>query len=480
MPAKDPQYRILDKDLGRLSNAEHARVASAQPLLRLGIALIFIVALTTVATTVLSSQPNWGMMAAAVAIAIYLALTIGSNDLANSLSPAVGAGAITLVKGLMLITVVEVLGAVVGGGPVTRTLTQDLIGDGYATGEETAHMMLAALTGAATCIGIATWLNAPVSTTHSVVGAIAGAGIATIGLGAVHWPAMAMVALGWVLSPVVSGLLAAGLLASMHRSMLDKRNPIRAGRVWLTLVMAVTAALLVVIGAIAWGQPHWWVVAALGLGAALAVAAYTYHLLGRKIARGERGDRDGIALKSLLGLPLIIAALIMGFGHGANSSAKIAGPLMVVLNSLGPRDGAGPAHLPLDVVLLFTGIGIAVGMILFGGRLVQMVGARITQLNHARALCITLASAMTVLFFSLLGLPVSTTHITVGGVFGVGVYRELRDRRKTKTRAPLPSEEIERRQFVRWSYVRRILGAWIVTVPTNAAVAAVLALLIQG
>lgn len=478
MAGKGPQYRILDKDLGRLSNAEHARVASAQPVLRMGIALLFIAAITTLAATFMSNQPAWGMMATAVAVAIYLALTIGANDLANSLSPAVGAGAITLAKGLALVVTVEVAGAMIGGGPVTRMLTQNLIGDGYVTGGPTAGMMLAALTGAATCIATATWLNAPVSTTHSIVGAIAGAGIATVGLHAVNWDTLATVALGWVLSPVMSGLLAAGLLSSMHRNMLDKDNPILAGRRWLTAVMAITTAILALFGGIAWGRPDWWVVAALGLGTGLLVAAYTYHTLGRQIARGEQGDRDGIALKHLLALPLIVAALIMSFGHGANSSAKVAGPLTIVLNRFGAE--TGQIGISGQVILLFSAIAISMGMILFGGRLVQMVGSRITQLNHARGLCVTLASAMTVLMFSLLGLPVSTTHITVGGVFGVGVYRELRDRRKTKKRAALPHEELERRQLVRWSYVRRILGAWIVTVPTNAAVAAALALLIQG
>lgn len=478
MAGKSPQYRILDKDLGRLSNAEYAQVASVRPVLRLGIALIFVAVVTTLAATFLSSQPAWATMAAGVAVAIYLAMSIGANDLANSLSSPVGAGAITLGKGLALIVVVEVLGAVIGGGPVTRTLTQRLVGDGYITGGPTAQMMLAALTGAATCISIATWLNAPVSSTHSVVGAIAGAGIATIGLDAVNWNTLAAVALGWVVSPVISGLLAAGLLASMHRNMLDRPNPIRAGRVWLTAVMGLTAASLVMFGAVVWGRPDWRLVLAIAVIAALLAAAYTHAILGQKIMEGETGD--GVAVKSLLALPLIVAAMVMGFGHGANSSAEIAGPLTIILRSFGQDTSKAGALLTPGVILLFSGIAISVGMILFGRRLVQMVGGRITQLNHSRSFCVTLASAMTVLTFAMLGLPVSTTHIAVGGVFGVGIYRELRDRRSRKKRAPLPSEEIERRQLVRWSYVRRILGAWAITVPTNAAVAALLALLIRA
>ncbi|SMO38520.1 inorganic phosphate transporter [Paracoccus laeviglucosivorans] len=475
MPQKDPQYRILDKDLGRLSNAEHARVVSGQPVLRLGIALVFMAVMAIFASATVAGQPATGLMAASIAVALYLALSIGANDVANSLSPAVGAGAIGLVAGLCLVAVVEVAGALLASGPVARTLMQGLIGNAYHTGGPTANLMLAALAGAATCISIATWLNAPISTTHSIVGAIAGAGVAVYGLTSVNWPALAFVAMGWVASPIVSALLAAGLLSSMHRNILDKDDPITAGRSWLTLMIGATTAILALFGGLAYGKPNWALVALTGLGAALLAAGYTYHRLGQQIAQGEKGDSDGIALKHLLGLPLIVTAVIMGFGHGANSSAKVAAPLTTILTSI---DGDGPLLLSPLVVLGLAGLGIAMGVILFGGRLVQMVGTRITQLNPARGFCVTLAAALTVLAFSMLGLPVSTTHISVGGVFGVGLYRELRDRRKAKKRAPLPEEEVERRQLVRWSYVRRILGAWLVTVPVNAVVAGLLASLI--
>lgn len=464
-------FRILDKDLGRVSRAEHAALASARPVLRTGLALGF-VALAALSATAMAGQPTLGIMAAAIAVAAYLALTIGANDVSNALGPAVGAGAISLSTGLVLVALMEVLGAVLAGGPVTRTLTEGLVGGAPDRGAPSAQMMLAALVGAGSWIALATRLNAPVSTTHSVVGAIAGAAVASFGLDAVNWPALATIAFGWVISPVVSGGLAALILSSMHRHVLDKDDPVPAGRRWLTLQIAATAGVLVAMTAVMFRDLGGPMVAVLALAGTGLGAAYAHVSLTRQI---RREDSKKPALNSLLGLPLTIAALVMGFGHGANDTSNIAAPLTIILQSISERpDGL----LDQRKVLLLAGMGIAVGILLFGGRLVSMVGSRITRLNPARALCISLATALTVLGFSLVGLPVSTTHIAVGGVFGVGFYREWRDQRRTKRRASMPDEELRRRLLVRRSHVRVILGAWLITVPVNAALAAGLALLL--
>lgn len=467
------RFRILDKDLGRVTNAERASLASAQPLLRLGVALILIVAVAALSAATFAGQPMMGVMAASLAIAVYLGLSIGANDVSNSLSPAVGAGAISLPVGLCLVAVMEVLGAVIAGGPVTRTLTQGLLGDGLGqAGPATARIMMAALIGAASWISLATWLNAPVSTTHSVVGAIAGAAMATLGLAAVDWPVLIMVALGWLISPVVSGLVSAALLASMHRNVLDRPDPLQGGRIWLTALIGANIGIVAAIGAAVWRGPGLAGIMAVAAIAAVLGAVWAHHALGRQIAQDARGSK---ALKKLLGLPLIIAAMIMSFGHGANSVSNVAAPLTIVMRSM--QTSETPLLSP-GMVLLLSGLGIAMGVVLFGGRLVNMVASDITQLNPARALCISMGTAMTVLFFSMLGMPVSTTHIAVGGVFGVGFYREWRDRKRVRQRLALPDEELARRHLVRRSHVRNILGAWAVTVPINAAIAAGLVWLI--
>ena len=423
MPREPREYRTLDKDLSRVTNTERAVMQSARPLLRLGIALLFVIAAALTATGFFAGQPAIAIVAVGMAVAAYLALSIGANDVSNSLGPAVGSGAIGMTTGLFLVAGMEVLGAVLAGDAVTATLTEGLVGSTLGQGEATARMMLAALLAAGIWISLATWANAPVSTTHSVVGAIAGAGLATFGAQAVNWPAMGM----------------------------------------LGAVAAVSSHLL---------SPP--VILAIGLVCAMIGWVYARLRIDRLIS-DKSGER--LAVKKLLGLPLAATALVMGFAHGANDTANIAAPLTIMLESIAANASAPRGTL----VLLVASIGIALGIVLFGRRLVHMVGSNITRLNPSRALCVSLATAITVLGFSSFGLPVSTTHIAVGGVFGIGFYREWRDRRLgtdeeiLRDEAPLPDEERRRRHLVRRSHVRTILSAWLITVPAAAMLAAALA-----
>lgn len=461
-------FRILDKDLGRVTNAEHAALASARPMMRIGLALVFVAAAAEYAAAAMAGQPMLGIMAASVAVAIFLALSMGGNDVSNALGPPVGAGAIGLVTGLVLVACMEILGAVLAGDAVTRTMTEGIVSQTQALGPPTATMMLAALIASASWISLATWLRATVSTTHSVVGAITGAGVASFGLDAVQWEGLAFIAMGWVVSPVLSGLVAALLLAGMHHFVQDRDDPIASGRAWLSVLVAAMAGLLVAIAAMAFRDLEPRMVLILAVTGAALGAGYAHVMLGREIRRHE-GDKP--ALKKLLGVPLTATALAMGFGHGANNTSNIAAPLTIILEQIATDQNPLLEH---HVLLLLSGLGIAVGIVLFGGRLVTMVASDITRLNPTRALCISLATAVTVIGFSLAGLPVSTTHIAVGGVFGVGFYREWRDRRKTRKRAPMPEEELRRRHLVRRSHVRTILMAWLITVPLSAMLAAIL------
>jgi len=474
MSREPREYRTLDKDLRRVTNTERAVLHSARPLLALGLGLIFMAAASYVGTGFLGDQPALGILAASLAVAAYLALSIGGNDVANALGPAVGAGAIGMTAGLLSVAAMEVLGAVIAGSAVTSTLTEGLVGSTLGAGEATARMMLAALLAAGSWISLATWLGTPVSTTHSVVGAIAGAGLATFGLGAVNWPAMAMIAVGWIVSPLVSGLAAAGLMALLRWLVLDRPDRFAAARNWVPVIVALASAMLAGVAELAWHGAG----LATNAGLALACGALGWIYTRRRIDRQSLGGAQGQpAMKQMLAVPLVAAALVMGFAHGANDTSNVAAPLTIILDSLSAGAGAGDgngAEQNGRLVLLLGGLGIALGVMLFGRRLVYMVGSRITRLNASRALCVSLATAGTVLGAALLGLPVSTTHVAVGGVFGVGFYREWRDRRLAASHAPLPSEERRRRHLVRRSYMRMILGAWLVTVPAAAALAATL------
>jgi PiT family inorganic phosphate transporter len=474
MPREPREFRTLDKDLSRVTNAERAVMQSTRPLLRLGIALLFVTAAALTATGFFAGQPAIAIVAAGMAVAAYLALSIGANDVSNSLGPAVGSGAIGMTAGLFLVAAMEVLGAVLAGDAVTATLTEGLVGSTLGQGEATARMMLAALLAAGIWISLATWANAPVSTTHSVVGAIAGAGLATFGMQAVNWPAMGLIATGWMASPhhcrAAGGGAAGGAAQPRH----GPPRPHQRGQVWLPVMVALAMGMLGAVAAVSSHLLSLPVILAVGLVCAMIGWVYARLRIDRLI-RDKSGER--VALKKLLGLPLAAAAMVMGFAHGANDTANIAAPLTIMLNSIAANASAPRGTL----VLLVASIGIALGIVLFGRRLVHMVGSNITRLNPSRALCVSLATAITVLGFSSFGLPVSTTHIAVGGVFGIGFYREWRDRRLgtdeeiLRDEAPLPDEERRRRHLVRRSHVRTILGAWLITVPAAATLAAALA-----
>lgn len=456
-------FRILDKDLSRVSNAESASVQLGQSMIRLGLAMLFIALAALISFGAFGGHPGLGIIVAGVAVSAYLALSIGANDVSNSLGPAVGAGAIGMTSGLVLVGIMQVAGAVLAGGEVTNRL-----GDGIVMpmihGETSGRMMLAALLAAATWISLATWASAPVSTTHSIVGAIAGAGITLYGWQAVNWPSMAMIAIGWVLSPLVSGLVAALLLAFFRRKIYDQDDRQAAARCWLPWLIALLAVLFT------------FNLLKIALDFALLPSLAAAFLIG---ALGWRHARNVIArqfveaaspraaMKQIFALPLVISALAMGFAHGSNDAANVIAPLSaVLLASNGPVDNIA-AWAPL-----LAGLGIAGGAMLFGRKLVHMVGSRITRLNASRAFCVSVATAATVIAASSAGLPVSTTHVAVGGVFGVGFYREWEDRRAQRDRAPLPAEENKRRHLVRRSHMRTIFGAWLVTVPASALLAA--------
>ncbi|MFC3630572.1 inorganic phosphate transporter [Paracoccus angustae] len=463
MTRPNRDYRTLDKDLGRITIAESAQFHALRPVLQLGAGILLAVSLIFLALGVTGHQPGLIAVGAGFIVAGWLGLSIGANDIANSLGPAVGAGAIAIGPGLALVGLAEIAGAALAGHAVTYRLAEGIVDTAVLTGEAGQIVMLAALIAAAGWITIATGANLPVSTSHSIVGAIAGAGLAAAGSAAVSWGGIAAMALAWMLTPLAAAVLAGALLALLRLKVAEAPDRGRAARAWLPpligamvgLFVAYVAALLPVLSlrlpqALLPG-------AAAGLATALLMRGRVNRLL---VQAGD--DKPG--MKRLLRQPLLFAAVMMAFAHGAGDAGNVAGPLLVILTP----DHQGELPAPL-LLLAVAGAAIALGAVLFGRRLVGMVGEGITRLNPARAFCITLATALIVLVASAWGLPVSSTHVAVGGVFGVGFVRELLDRRADRQRALLPVEERRRRQLIRRSHVATITAAWAVTVPVTAA-----------
>lgn len=466
-------FHILDEDLDRITLTERAQMQAFRPMLRLGAVILICSAVLIVILGLTGSRSDVIGLGVGLLVAGWLGLAIGSNDVANSLGPAVGAGAIGLIPGLLLVAVSEIAGAVLAGDPVSRRLAEGIFDIGMVGGAgQLQVMMVAALIGAAAWISFATGAGLPVSTSHSIVGAIAGASVAALGQGSVHWEVIGVITLAWVISPMISGCIAALLVALINIHIVDAEQPDRAARRWLPVLVGVTAALFAAyLGDLSGLSPE----PVPGPLIAVLVGFPAGWMMYRRTAQDLRENGGKIRKKRLFGMPLVISVAIMAFAHGANDVANVAGPASVLMaGDLAYADGAGSW-----VALLAAGLAIAAGTVLFGRRLVVMVGSGITRLNALRSFCVALATAITVLISSSFGLPVSTTHVAVGGVFGVGFAREWLDRRRRKNRAHLPAEETRRRLLIRRSHVVTISAAWLVTVPATATLSAIGYLLIR-
>ncbi|MCC0054871.1 MAG: inorganic phosphate transporter [Rhodobiaceae bacterium] len=454
-----------------------------------GLALLFVVVCAFVAAGYVTGQSGAAVTVAAVVIGAYMALNIGANDVANNMGPAVGSRALTMMSALVIAAVCEAAGALIAGGDVVSTISKGII-DPATVNESHVFIaaMMAALISSALWINIATWFGAPVSTTHAIVGGVMGAGIAAAGVTAVNWPTMVSIAASWVISPLMGGVIAAACLAFIKVFIIYRQNKIAAARRWVPVLIGVMAgvfsAYLVMKGLkklIPLGLPS-----ALLIG--LAIGLLIWLVARPVIFRQSRGlENRNQSLRQLFGIPLVFSAALLSFAHGANDVANAVGPLAAIVHTVALGEVAAEVSIPFWVMAVGA-LGISFGLLLFGPRLIRMVGEQITRLNPMRAYCVALSAAVTVIVASWLGLPVSSTHIAVGAVFGVGFFREWytdRSRRRieyvnrkhgkkggTTIRPVRDREEQKRRLLVRRSHFMTIIAAWVITVPVAALLAA--------
>ncbi|HSD93067.1 MAG TPA: inorganic phosphate transporter [Methyloceanibacter sp.] len=477
----------LDKDLRKIERLEDAaRSVSRNPAL--GIALLFLAVAGILASSQIGTAPNGLLMIVAAVIGGYMALTIGANDVANNVGPAVGARALTMTGALVLAAIFECAGALIAGGEVVKTVSRDIIDPALIpSGEIFVWIMMSALLASALWVHLATFLGAPVSTTHAIVGGILGAAIAGVGAIAIDWLVVSSILFSWLLSPFVGGLLAALFLALVKSKLIYQDDKITAARRWVppvvSLMAAIFAAYLIVKGLHNIWHPGFAVIAAIA-GAVFALTyAVAHPWVRRQSATMENRNQS---LRKLFNLPLICSAALLSFAHGSNDVANAVGPLAAILHSANSGALANEVGVPFWVMLIGAA-GISLGLFLFGPRIVRIVGEQITKMNPMRAFCVALSAGLTVLVASQLGLPVSTTHIVVGGVFGVGFFREYytthsrRRRNYVRThkrheprKVKADAEELQRRKLVRRSHFMSIVAAWAITVPSAAALSALI------
>jgi len=514
-------------ELEKISQIEAATWVNRQEILRLGVSILFLVGIILYVASRGEVSP---MLIVAGMIGGYMALNIGANDVANNVGPAVGSKALTLTGAIIIAGVFEASGALIAGGDVVTTIKKGIIDPAnIADTEVYIWLMMAALLAGALWLNMATAIGAPVSTTHSIVGGVLGAGIAAGGWEVANWDKMGQIAASWVISPVAGGIIAAAFLYLAKRTITYKPDMLSAARRMVPILVGIMALAFSTYLALKGLKKIWKIdlPTALIIGTVVAILIY---IIARPWVkrRSKKLTNDKQGVNSLFTVPLIFAAALLSFAHGANDVANSVGPLAAVSDALTTGGISSKASIPLWVMMVGA-VGIVLGLALYGPKLIRTVGSEITELDQMRAFCIALSAALTVIFATQLGLPVSSTHIAVGAVFGVGFLREYLKRNYAQMvekihlhhlgrdeadvqlylddfqRAGLEEKAVmlkqlsqhsatvdlskkERRglkrvykhELVKRSALLKIAAAWIITVPVSGLLAAMLFFMIRG
>ncbi|MFC0280982.1 inorganic phosphate transporter [Falsigemmobacter intermedius] len=482
----EPRHlETLDRDLGRFSALERASGYIARPLVAPGIALVFILLSGLAAALIFGQTSTTLIVACAAAIGAYMALNIGANDVANNMGPAVGANALSMGGAILIAAIFESAGALIAGGDVVDTISKGIVSpDSISASGEFVWVMMAALLASALWVNVATYIGAPVSTTHAVVGGVLGSGVIAAGMASVNWAMMGQIVASWVISPALGGLAAAGFLWFIKARIIYQDDKIAAARTWVPVLIGVMSGTFAAYLALK-GLSN---VVKITMGSALliglAVGILTWLVMIPVIRRQSEGlENRNKSLKVLFAIPLVVSAALLSFAHGANDVANAVGPLAAIVEATSGNVG-GAVRVPLWVMVIGA-FGISFGLMLFGPHMIRMVGQQITKLNPMRAYCVSLSAAITVIIASWLGMPVSSTHIAIGAIFGVGFFREWDAERRLKTQLrqaeipALPPEERRRRKLVRRNHVLAIGAAWVVTVPATGVLSALIFVVIR-
>ena len=538
----------LEKQAYKKSHAELARI---------GFALFFLAGILAYSFATSGGVPNNLFLAIAAVFGGYMAMNIGANDVANNVGPVVGSKALTMGGAIMIAMIFEAAGAFIAGGEVVSTIKGGIIDiKQFGTDTETfVWAMMAALLAAALWLNLATVAGAPVSTTHSIVGGVMGGGMAAAGFGIVDWGTMGAIVSSWIISPLMGGIIAASFLLAIKKTIIFRDDKIQASYRWVPIYVSVMAwafsTYLVIKGLKqVWGQfittlnglpivdiapqanPSFLAAALIGF----LIGVLVFWIVKKSLASNlQYMKNDRASVNAQFTIPLIFAAALLSFAHGANDVANAIGPLAAINDAIMSGGITDKAGIPLWIMAVGA-LGIAIGLGLYGPRLIRTVGGEITELDQMRAYSIAMAAALTVIIASQLGLPVSTTHIAIGGVFGVGFLREWLDesnkierqidrekaeikddkkmlnalRGELKKLEKKPSKTVDEYQritelyrlideeesalkkakkvlkkekknlFVKRDMVKKIVTAWVVTVPAAATLSACIFFMIRG
>lgn len=392
----------------------------------------------------------------ACAFGLFMAWGVGANDVANAMGTSVGSKAVTIKQAIIIATIFEFAGAYLAGGQVTSTIRKGILDMNMLSDspELVVYGMLASLLAAGIWLVIASRAGWPVSTTHSIVGAIVGFAAVGIGVEAVKWAKVGSIVMSWVVSPVMAGMLSFALFKSVQNLILNTDNPIKNAKLYVPGYIFLVGFVIALVTMFK-GLKH--------VGLELdTISKYSIALLIglivmiigiyaiKKLKFDPEEDREFhfTNVEKIFSVLMIVTACAMAFAHGSNDVANAVGPLAAVVgivNSGGMLESK--SAMPVWILLL-GGTGIVIGLLTYGHKVIATIGTGITQLTPSRGFAATLAAAMTVVIASGTGLPISTTHTLVGAVLGVGLARGM--------------------AALNMNVVRTIFMSWVITLPAGA------------
>jgi len=402
------------------------------------------------------------MLIIAIITSLYMAWNIGANDVANSMGTSVGSGALTLKKAVIIAGVFEFLGAFLVGKHVTNTISKGIVNPALFELNIFAIGMLSSLIAASLWVTIATYLGLPVSTTQSIVGAIMGFS-AVLNIHLICWGKVIDIVTSWIISPLSGALIAYIIFLIIKKTILSKNNPIEAAKKTLPLFIFFTffvmSMSIIYKGltnlALDFGLVYSLLISAL---AGLAAMIIGYILLRRYNYEYENNEDKYNKLEKLFIHLQVMTACTVAFAHGANDVANAAGPLATIVDIFNGVSVSSKVTIPLWVLVL-GGAGIVLGISTWGYRVISTIGKKITEITPTRGFSAELSTAFIVLLFSKLGIPLSTSHVLVGSVLGVGIARGL--------------------ATVNYKVIKNIIYSWILTIPIAMIFSAVIFLFLK-
>lgn len=385
-----------------------------------------------------------------------MAYGVGANDVANAMGTSVGSKALTIKQAIVIAAIFEFTGAFFAGGEVTSTIRNGIVDSNVfvAVPELLAYGMIASLLAAGTWLLVATYFGWPVSTTHSIVGAIIGFAAVGVGIDSVKWDEVGSIVGSWVVTPMLAGILAYLLFMSAQRLIFDTENPLAAAKKFVPFYM-VFAAFIMAFVTVTKGLKHVGLHLTASEGLMLCVAiAVVVGIIGKiaisrlKIDPEADKEMHFTNVEKIFGILMIFTACCMAFAHGSNDVANAIGPLAAVV---GVIESGGQVLDKVSLawwILPLGAVGIVIGLMTFGARVIETIGSNITHLTPSRGFAAEIAAASTVVIASGLGLPISTTQTLVGAVLGVGMARGI--------------------AALNLSVIRNIFISWVVTLPIGA------------